>query len=1047
MDFDLSKENIQPLRRGRNVHQLEMALHAQTSPEYQQQLQQQKEHFETLIKEYQGDDPLQNYYEYILWIEQTFPKSGHEGNCVSLLEHCLGKFEDDPRYTNDMRFCKLWVKYNDMFPSPEELYLMMKSKNLCTGCAEFYKAWAYYYEAGGDFQKANNIFEEGKRNLAQPYDELELAHKNLITSAGEHMLYGPNEGRLQEKRQALTSLHLCSSGRVNNVRLPSGSANGIGTLADARRDGPNVALNIYEDQASAFPTGGAAPTSIITVAKRQEGPKENTLKPGPWTTVPHKKRVLGTHRPIAAGFTILEDTSEPSGGYLPANLPPVCLEDYSNWNVALQNFPDPPNPNVLVAYPKHLVYSDPNIEYSIEELRAIRYRSNGNSTKNLVRCEEMQPIIVVDDDEDGCVVVAQENQADQENNRMDATPNFTRFEGNSPNQSCGVEAMSTVSHSPWKSSADHQNFLQNVFGESNEHRLNAFAPLKFDILEDPEPERSPFSINVPEQPARGFAIFDQSMQSVPPQAGNAMKTAFRTLNADEVETGSRGGMDGAMAAQPADDAKPMPVPFSDSSSCSLGDDSYCSPQQFSFDLNVMQVSTPQTKTLAPKETPQPSTKIDLFKDKSLSTIIEERSSYRSCSSGSSGTVTKLTLHSHHKNKIGTISEEHNSYWEQNMKANEELRRSLLSGLMEDVLPVVQLPAAPSPIQSAPMATAFSPKTPQPLDYVPADPFNANLISHLLQRVSFPGGHGHCLEQIYGNPKLTVRKQPMYIGNDRYIIEKLLGKGQFGTVFKACNCGTKCTVALKYQKPPNKWEYYICKELQSRLANHNLRDRFMDVTKGYFSDQASILVSQLEPLGSLLATANILKTSFKVHKESIAMYFTLQMLQIVKAMHEVKIIHADIKPDNFLVFPLRDNYLGLRLIDFGCSIDMSLFPEGAAFTVPINTEDFICCEVRDGRPWSYHTDLFCVAATAHVLLLQEYIQLKKNRDVWSLVIHLPRYLVQDLWNMLFSSMLNQQSGPADIATLELLFQEEIDKPSRQKDLRINLISLSNMLKNR
>lgn len=43
MDFDLSKENIQPLRRGRNVQQLEMALQAQTNPEYQMQLLHQKE--------------------------------------------------------------------------------------------------------------------------------------------------------------------------------------------------------------------------------------------------------------------------------------------------------------------------------------------------------------------------------------------------------------------------------------------------------------------------------------------------------------------------------------------------------------------------------------------------------------------------------------------------------------------------------------------------------------------------------------------------------------------------------------------------------------------------------------------------------------------------------------------------------------------------------------------------------------------------------------------------------------------------------------------
>lgn len=134
MDFDLSKENIQPLRKGRNVHQLEIALQAQTDPEIQQQLQQQKEwekssffrffqvdfgvissHFEHLIHTYQGEDPLQHYYDYIGWIEQTYPKNGHEGNCVGLLEHCLAKFEDDPRYTNDSRLCKLWIKYVSTF--------------------------------------------------------------------------------------------------------------------------------------------------------------------------------------------------------------------------------------------------------------------------------------------------------------------------------------------------------------------------------------------------------------------------------------------------------------------------------------------------------------------------------------------------------------------------------------------------------------------------------------------------------------------------------------------------------------------------------------------------------------------------------------------------------------------------------------------------------------------------------------------------------------------------------------------------------------------
>lgn len=64
---------------------------------------------------------------------------------------------------------------------------MMKAKGLCIGCADFYKAWAYYYEAMGDFTGANNVLEEGLKNLAQPREELENAHKNLIMAAGQHV--------------------------------------------------------------------------------------------------------------------------------------------------------------------------------------------------------------------------------------------------------------------------------------------------------------------------------------------------------------------------------------------------------------------------------------------------------------------------------------------------------------------------------------------------------------------------------------------------------------------------------------------------------------------------------------------------------------------------------------------------------------------------------------------------------------------------------------------------------------------------------------------
>ncbi|XP_066159064.1 mitotic checkpoint serine/threonine-protein kinase BUB1 [Euwallacea fornicatus] len=1078
MDFDLSKENIQPLRRGRNVHQLEMALQAQTNPEYQMQLQQQKEQFEALIGNYQGDDPLENYYEYITWIEQAYPKNGHEGNCVALLEHCLKKFEDDSRYTNDIRFCKLWIKYIDMFPNPAELYLMMKSKNLCSGLADFYKAWAYYYEAAGDFQKAKGVFEEGKKNLAQPYEELESAYSNLITATGEHVLFGPNENRLHEKRQALTSLH-SFRGRVNSVRVPSGVSNGMSTFSHANpSQNSNYQLKVHEDQVAASLIGGAAPMSIITVAKLQEAPKENALKAGPWATVPNKKRVLSNHRHVSSAFSVLEDDDKKC---LPVNFRSTSLENFSDWKVTLMNCPDPPSPTVVFGYPKDKVYANaPDMEFSLEEIRARRYQKIASSAEQGEPCQ-VDPPIYIEDEDDECIIVMQESPpmeiAEQETNEVFPALNQSQHlqcvQQLSPVgtvQSFQPETTSTVSHSPWKSAAEHQNFLQDLFSKTNERRLSALPPPKLKIFEDPETVASSsflldFSPDPQPQNSNVFAVFEQSDQEVQAPKGKAMKTAFRTLNADEVETGSRGGMDGAMAAQPADGARAMaPIPFSDSSSSSYEDvdaefDTSCTTQQFNFNLNAMKVSTPQNKhymmNVASEQDLQNSRKA-LFSDrkleeKRLSIILEEKSGYVSTSS-SSGAATKSSLYKQH-NKIGTISEEHSSYLEQNMKANAELRRSLLGNLMEDVLPSHMAPVAlppASPMQSTPAQSPVRkippPNVTRPLDYVPSDPFNANLISKLLDRVSFPGVHHQGYIQIDGNPRLTTKKESVFIGRDSYTIDKLLGKGQFGTVFKAYSHQMSCTVALKYQKPPNRWEFYICRELQARLANHPLRDRFMDVTVGYFSDQASILVSHFEPYGTLLDTANALKYETLKMKETVSLYFTVQMMQIVKAMHEVKIIHADIKPDNFLVLLLPNNELGLQLIDFGCSIDMTMFPDKAAFTRPINTEDFICCEVRDGRPWSYHTDIYCVAASAHVLLCQEYIQVRKNRDgIWGTTSRLPRGANAQLWNGMFNNFLNQQTGPADIATLELLFHEELDY--RKKEIHLQLSSLINKLKNR
>lgn len=111
MDFDTAKENIQPLASGRNAEHLETALNAESDQEIQQKLHEQRKEFERAIEVYEGDDPLQPWYDYIVWVEQIYPRSGKESALHELLSKCLALFERDERYFQDSRMLKLYIKY------------------------------------------------------------------------------------------------------------------------------------------------------------------------------------------------------------------------------------------------------------------------------------------------------------------------------------------------------------------------------------------------------------------------------------------------------------------------------------------------------------------------------------------------------------------------------------------------------------------------------------------------------------------------------------------------------------------------------------------------------------------------------------------------------------------------------------------------------------------------------------------------------------------------------------------------------------------------
>ena len=109
---------------------------------------------------------------------------------------------------------------------------------------------------------------------------------------------------------------------------------------------------------------------------------------------------------------------------------------------------------------------------------------------------------------------------------------------------------------------------------------------------------------------------------------------------------------------------------------------------------------------------------------------------------------------------------------------------------------------------------------------------------------------------------------------------------------------------------------------------------------------------------------------KTNVEPIAMFFTIEMLLILEKLQKANIIHADIKPDNVLLKRQPDINTEaqtssdmfknvdptMEMIDFGVSIDMSLFHKGQRFTHKFEKNDNRCPEMLDDKSWAYEVNI-------------------------------------------------------------------------------------------
>jgi hypothetical protein len=271
------------------------------------------------------------------------------------------------------------------------------------------------------------------------------------------------------------------------------------------------------------------------------------------------------------------------------------------------------------------------------------------------------------------------------------------------------------------------------------------------------------------------------------------------------------------------------------------------------------------------------------------------------------------------------------------------------------------------------------------------------------------------------------KFAVQLGSREYVIGGLLGKGAYACVYSASyrqsdSCLSE-TFALKVQSPACPWEFYICDQLQRR-ADVIFSDKFIKPWRMFLYDNKSFLLLPYSRYGTLLDLVNSNRECNKVMEEAMVMYYTIELLKLVKELHSCNIIHGDIKPDNCLIMNedsgLSENWKreggpawssrGIILIDFGRSIDMSLYPKGTKFIGDHGASCFKCIEMQTGKPWTYQADLYGIAAVVHTMLFNKYMDVEQktdqttNKTSWVIKEKYKRYHSK-LWAEFFEAMLN------------------------------------------
>src|SRR5687768_1571146 len=161
----------------------------------------------------------------------------------------------------------------------------------------------------------------------------------------------------------------------------------------------------------------------------------------------------------------------------------------------------------------------------------------------------------------------------------------------------------------------------------------------------------------------------------------------------------------------------------------------------------------------------------------------------------------------------------------------------------------------------------------------------------------------------------------YVGqvlDEKYRLERLLGRGGMGAVYLATHLGTDRYVALKLITPQfmRNEEFVARFKREARAAGRLRHPNVVDVTDFGFADVGRETVAYLVmeyldgcTLGDVLTEEKRLPLEWVVD-------ILEQVCSAVHEAHQQGIVHRDLKPDNIWLEPNRLGSYRVKVLDFG-----------------------------------------------------------------------------------------------------------------------------------